>query len=168
MIEHPKTQYVYCPSCATTLTKKLVDDRQRLVCPNCRFVFWNNPKPTTSIILSKDGNVLLLKRAHEPFKRYWVLPGGYVEHDEDPKETITRETKEEIGLDITVLGVVYTYLIDNDPRGNSVDMVFRGKITGGEIELKEHTTFNFFPPDKLPELIAYKHRDAIAIWYKQQ
>lgn len=163
-----KIQYRFCPSCAIRLQKKCIDGVERLACPACDFIFWNNPKPTTSIILPKDGKVLLLKRAHEPFKGQWVLPGGYVEHDEDPKTTIIRETKEETGLDIAVLGVIYTYLIDNDPRGNSIDIVFRGEITGGEMKLQEHTRYDFFSPDKLPEPIAYKHREAVSIWHKHQ
>ncbi len=164
MIPLPTSPYTFCPSCATPLQRTLVDGNQRLACPACGFIFWNNPKPTTSIILAKDGNVLLLRRAHEPFKGYWVLPGGYVEYDEDPQTTIVRETKEETGLDVIVGGIVTTYLIDTDPRGNSVDIVFEGTVTGGTLTLQEHTQAEFFVPEKLPDPIAYKHREAIAIW----
>lgn len=167
VITHLKIQYRFCPSCAIRLQNKCIDGVERLACPACDFIFWNNPKPTTSIILLKEGKLLLLKRAHEPFKGQWVLPGGYVEHDEDPKTTIIRETKEETGLDIAVLGVIYTYLIDNDPRGNSIDIVFKGKITGGEVKLREHTNVDFFSPSALPELIAYRHREVITVWNKQ-
>ncbi len=164
MIDHPSSQYKFCPSCATPLQRKRVDEKQRLVCPNCGFIFWSNPKPTTSIILTKNHKVLLLKRAHEPFKGYWVLPGGYVEYDEGPQTTIVRETKEETGLEVVVDGIVWTYLIDTDPRGNSVDIVFQGAVTGGTLTIREHTQAEFFAPEKLPDPIAYKHRESIAIW----
>lgn len=153
--------------CASTLQSKPVDGKIRLTCPSCGFIFWDNPKPAASIILSRDGHVLLLRRAQEPLKGYWVLPGGYVEHDENPQTTVIRETREETGLDITVGKVITTYLIDTDPRGNSIDIVFDGNITGGKMNLSEHTDFDFFPLDNLPELIAYKHREAITIWFKQ-
>ena len=159
-----KSQYKFCPSCATSLQNTLVDGTQRLTCPNCGFIFWDNPKPTTSIILAKESKVLLLKRSQEPFKGYWVLPGGYVEHDEDPQVTIVRETKEETGLHVIIRGIVWVYLIDTDPRGNSIDIVFEGTISGGAMTLREHARANFFAPNKLPEIIAYRHREAIAIW----
>ncbi|OGG09876.1 hypothetical protein A2154_04540 [Candidatus Gottesmanbacteria bacterium RBG_16_43_7] len=159
-------QYKFCPSCANPLHKKLINGKKRLTCNKCGFVFWNNPKPTTSVILNKDGKVLMLKRLYDPFKNYWVLPGGYIEYEENPEIAITREAKEETGLDITIDGVVYTYLIDTDPRGNSIDIVFRGIISAGKIKLLEHNQFRFFSPDKLPHLIAYKHREAINIWRK--
>jgi predicted GIY-YIG superfamily endonuclease/ADP-ribose pyrophosphatase YjhB (NUDIX family) len=161
--------YVYCPSCATPLQRKLIDHTERVACPNCPFVFWNNPKPTTSIILAKNHKVLLLKRGHKPFLGYWVLPGGYVEYNENPESTIVRETKEETGLDVMVNGITWVYLIDTDPRGNSVDIVFEGTTIGGRVELREeHVCYDFFSPHRLPEQIAYKHREAIGIWSSKQ
>lgn len=160
--------YRFCPSCGKLLEKKKIDNKNRLICSACGFVFWNNPKPTTSIILPQEGKVLLLKRSQEPYKDYWVLPGGYVEYDEDPVITIVREVKEETNLNITVLRVVAVYLIDTDPRGNSVDIVYEGKIISGEIALKEHSSFQFFSQTELPELIAYRHRDVVNAWYEQQ
>lgn len=161
-----ENQYKFCPICANPLRKKFIDGISRLMCNKCGFVFWNNPKPTTSIILDKDDKVLMLQRLQDPFKGHWVLPGGYIEYGEDPELAITREVKEETGLDVLVDGVVYTYLIDTDPRGDSIDIVYHGSITGGNVKLKEHGLYNFFLPNELPGLIAYKHREAIAIWQK--
>ncbi|MBI4062623.1 NUDIX hydrolase [Candidatus Gottesmanbacteria bacterium] len=132
-----------------------------MFCDKCGFIFWKNPKPTTSIILEKEGKVLLIKRSKEPFKNYWVLPGGYVEYDEDPRSTIEREVKEETGLEVAVDEVVSVYLIDTDPRGNSIDIVYKGSILGGQLNLEEHSQYRFFPPKDLPDLMAYKHRDVI-------
>lgn len=166
MLSNKTVHYQFCPMCTTPLQAKTLDGKTHQACPSCDFIHWDNPKPAASIILSRDGDVLLLRRAQEPSKGYWVLPGGYVGHDENPQMTVIRETREETGLDITVGRVITTYLIDTDPRGNSVDIVFAGTISGGKMKLTEHSTFDFFQPDNLPELIAYKHREAIDIWRK--
>lgn len=118
------------------------------------------------MILTKEGKILLLKRLHDPLKDYWVLPGGYLEYDEDPKTAIIREVEEETGLTVKLGSFIYTYLIDNDPRGNSVDIVFDGTIVGGKMKLREHDAFAYFDADHLPEKIAYKHREVIELWYQ--
>lgn len=152
---------IYCPRCRSKLRWKSIDGAKRRFCDSCEFIYWNNPIPTTSIIVLSQGKVLLLKRAQEPFKNYWVLPGGYIEYNEDPREAVQRELKEETGVSASLGTFLYTYLIDNDPRGNSIDIVFDGVISGGKIRLKEHTQYKFFELNKLPRMIAYKHRKVI-------
>jgi NADH pyrophosphatase NudC (nudix superfamily) len=83
--------YKFCPSCKVKLERKLIDGRERFFCPNCDFVFWNNPKPVVSILLHDNGRILMIQRANEPLKDYWCLPGGYVNYDEKLEEAIRRE-----------------------------------------------------------------------------
>ncbi len=54
----------------------------------------------------KDGKILLLKRAVEPFKGFWHVVGGHVDENESFEEAVKREFKEETGLDVTVGGVI--------------------------------------------------------------
>lgn len=159
-------QFKFCPRCSNTLERKTIDGRSRLHCCKCDFIFWNNPKPCVSIILEKNGKVFLLERLKEPLKDFWVLPGGYVEYDEKPEQSIVREAKEETTMDIKVDKLVGVYLIDNDPRGNSLDTIYSGTIINGSPQLKEHSQYQFFSIDNLPEQIAYKHRRAISDWAK--
>jgi 8-oxo-dGTP diphosphatase len=50
-----------------------------------------------------DGDwVVLVKRAHEPFKGEWSLPGGTVEVGETLMEAVAREVREETGLNVHV------------------------------------------------------------------
>ncbi len=157
----PEKYYKFCPSCKTKLVRKSIDGRPRLTCQKCGFVFWNNPKPVVSVLLEKEGRILMLKRAHEPFKRYWVLPGGFMEYDETPEEAIKREAKEEAGIDIIVDKLIGVYQIDDDPRGIHVDIIFSGKWSG-VISLDEDLgEYKSFKTNKLPKKIAYKHREAI-------
>lgn len=163
-------QYKFCPSCKAKLQRNSIDGRIRSTCPNCGFVFWNNPKPVVSVLLYNDSEeILMLQRASEPLKDYWCLPGGYINYDETPPEAIKREVREEIGIDDLVPeGLIGVYRIDNDPRGVNIDIIYRSRIPGKVVLSDEHRNYGFFSVDNLPEEIAYKHRDAINDWLQER
>src|SRR5712672_893680 len=70
-----------------------------------------------AIVLDGD-RVLLVKRAHEPLKGEWSVPGGAVEVGETLEDAIRREVREETCLDIEV-GPIVDVLdrIRHDPEG---------------------------------------------------
>ena len=53
-----------------------------------------------------DGRVVLVRRAHEPLKGEWSLPGGVVELGETLEQAIEREVDEETGLEVRVGPVI--------------------------------------------------------------
>ena len=71
----------------------------------------------------------------------WVVPGGGMEHGEDPYDTVRREAEEETGYHIEVtglLGVNSSHRVFRNGFGPAVDhdgvrFVYEGRITGGEL-----------------------------------
>ena len=53
-------------------------------------------------VVVRGGKALIVKRAHEPRKGEWSLPGGRVELGESLEDATRREIKEETGLDVEV------------------------------------------------------------------
>jgi F420-dependent oxidoreductase-like protein/mutator protein MutT len=68
------------------------------------------PSETTSIILINKRNQLLLHLRDDkptiPYPNMWGLPGGYVEEGETPEQCITREMKEELGIELEAVSFV--------------------------------------------------------------
>jgi mutator protein MutT len=60
------------------------------------------PIVAVGVVVKKDGEVLLVKRATHPAHGRWSLPGGVVEVGETVKETAAREIREECGIEIEV------------------------------------------------------------------
>jgi len=58
--------------------------------------------PCVDGVCIRNGKILLVKRATEPFRGYWHLVGGQVEENETLKEALEREFKEETNLEVHV------------------------------------------------------------------
>ena len=60
-------------------------------------------------VVVRDGKALVIKRAHEPRKGEWSLPGGLLELGESLQDAVRREIKEETSLDIDVGPIIETF-----------------------------------------------------------
>ncbi len=69
------------------------------------------------MVLVENGKVVLIKRAFEPFKGQWAIPGGRLEGDETAEQCAIREMKEETGFDIEIMKLTGLYSDPaRDPR----------------------------------------------------
>jgi ADP-ribose pyrophosphatase YjhB (NUDIX family) len=154
--------YKYCPTCKAALHRKKIDNESFLSCIDCGFVYWNPPFPVTSVVIKRENEVLLMKRAQEPLLGYWCCPGGYIKYYEDAKTAAIREVQEETGYEISISKLIGVFQIDNDPRGLNIDIIYEGKISKGVLTLSdEGAKLEWHEVNNLPKRIAYKHRDAI-------
>jgi ADP-ribose pyrophosphatase YjhB (NUDIX family) len=144
-------EYNYCPVCGEELGEKDDGERTRPACGNCGFVHYRNPAPTAGVLVVRDGSVLLVKRRYEPYRGMWVLPSGYIEYGEDAETTALRELREETGLIAELDGIDSVVTVFDDPRGNTVMVLYEGHITGGELEGGDDAEeAAFFPLGELP------------------
>ena len=89
------------------------------------------------VAFDEAGRLLLIKRAHPPFKGKYALPGGFVDFGETGEAAALRELKEETGLKGRILSMVGVYSDPKrDPRGHSVSVAFlietKGVPQGGD------------------------------------
>ncbi len=53
-------------------------------------------------VVIRDGKILLVKRANEPNRGKWSVPGGLVRTGETLEDALKREIREELGVDVQV------------------------------------------------------------------
>jgi ADP-ribose pyrophosphatase YjhB (NUDIX family) len=101
------------------------DERERLVCADCGFVAYENPKPVVGAVVVDAGRVLLCRRAIAPRAGFWTLPAGYMEMGETVEEGAAREVWEEARARVTLEGVLALYSI---ARLGQVQVLFRAHL----------------------------------------
>ena len=99
---------IYCSSCKIKNHYSMIEGQIRYHCPNCRTIHYQNPKPTATLICTKNNQILLVRRAFEPAKGSWSLPGGFIELGETPEQAAKRELKEETNLNGEVVKLLGT------------------------------------------------------------
>ncbi|MEO9324544.1 NUDIX domain-containing protein [Nocardioides sp. C4-1] len=76
-------------------------------------------------VIVRDGQILLSRLAPRVSRsELWTLPGGGLDHGEDPRDAVVREVHEETGLDVTIAPTARTFslhLPDTWRRGRRVD-----------------------------------------------
>jgi ADP-ribose pyrophosphatase YjhB (NUDIX family) len=125
--------YRYCPACAGALATRVLKagDPERLVCAECGFVFYLDPKVAVgTIIKTEDDRLVLVRRAIHPGYGLWVFPGGYVDRGEEITSAAVREAREESGLDVRLDGLVNIYSYDGRPL---IIIVYAATAIGGDL-----------------------------------
>lgn len=126
------------------------------------------PTLTVDLVLfrlqSDQLEVLLTKRANEPFKGDWALPGGYCAQGQTTLTALASVTRRKIGVDIdtdlSYIEQLYTFdTVARDPRGHAVSVTYMGctreiEPSDAEQEIEWHNV------DRMPTL-AYDHEDII-------
>jgi 8-oxo-dGTP diphosphatase len=121
------------------------------------------------VMICNDQQQVLMGRVERGhFRGFWTLPGGYMDHDEHPAEGCVRETKEELGLDITLLDVepVVTQNIFSDEGISFVSFTYQshwnGDPAGLDVQTEEIAEVKWFDLEEARR-IAISHFDREAL-----
>lgn len=147
----------FCSRCGSP-TKQRRDERAR-ACPNCGRVAYPPISPAIMILVTRGRELLLGRRAIWPEQRYSAL-AGFVEPGETLEQTVARETREEVGVEITNI----RYFGSQPwPFPHSLMIAFTAEYAGGEVrpdgvEIEEARWFDAEQLPKLPPRISISRR----------
>jgi ADP-ribose pyrophosphatase YjhB (NUDIX family) len=124
------------------------DNRERLVCPDCGFINYENPKIVVGAVVTFEDKFLLARRAIHPRKGYWTLPAGFMEMHETTEQGAVREAWEEACARIEIDALLAVY---NIPRIGQVQMMYRARLVSADIAPgPESTDVGLFTWDQIP------------------
>lgn len=108
---------------------------------------------SAAAIFDEAGRILLVKHSYGLLN--WELPGGLAEARESPTETVTREVREETGLEVDVKGLTGCYY---EPDEDLVHFVFRcttrAPVDRLAADSEEIADCNWWSLDDLPRPIS--------------
>lgn len=127
-----------------------------------------------AVIVNSKQKILLIKRAINPCKGYWALPGGYLDWDETAAQAASREVMEETGLAVPSNDLHFLHIMSDptrDPDGRqNVELAFWARVEGvaaDQLSGEEVFDIQWWSLDQLPEL-AFDHSETIRHYRQQQ
>lgn len=155
----------HCPSCGHATEPFEQEGHRRARCPACGLVDYGNPKPAVGAILVREGRVLLSRRAREPGRGLWDLPGGFVERGESGEEAIVRELAEETGLRARVVRLVRTAPGEYQGFG-TLNLVWLCEAEGEPVAASDSAELRWHDPSRLPEMAFPHEAEAVREWLR--
>ena len=124
------------------------DNRERMICAECGFVLYDNPKIVVGSVTRWGERILLCRRAIFPRRGYWTLPAGYLELNESTSAGAEREAWEEAQAKIAIEGLLAIYDI---PRISQVQLIYRARLVDEAVAAgPESLEVRLFSWDEIP------------------
>lgn len=159
----------FCSQCGATLADRDVHGVTRLACTRCRHIVFPDPKVAVVALLVEDESVLLVQRRHAPEKGKWVLPGGFLDAGEDPRDVAVREMREETSLEIETTELIDIWAEDAAPGSASLVVLYRATRAAGAIQrpraADDAADARFFPVNALPDT-AFRSTERALSWWR--
>jgi 8-oxo-dGTP diphosphatase len=166
----------FCSACGAN-----VGTRAPTACPACGKAHWPHASPAACALVVERGRLLLTRRAIEPWRGMWCAPGGFCDGAEHPIACATRETLEETGVRIEVIGYLGHWISEyapapddaSEPQHCAVSYFHAVPVEPADerpdgVEVADVAWFaaaglpaSLAPPDVAPEIYA-AWRDAVA------
>ncbi len=118
----------------------------------------------------RELQVLLIRRANNPYQNFWALPGGRVRADESLEESAARQLREKTSVKANYLEQLYTFgHKERDPRGRTVSVAYYALVRTDQQKLEagpDTIEARWFPADELPGELAFDHAEIMgyALW----
>lgn len=115
------------------------------------------PQLAVSAAIFRDGKLLVVRRAREPGRGLYSVPGGRVEHAETLHQALLREVREETSLTIDIVGFAGWREVLPDPaagrEGHYLVISFAARWRDGEVALNEELDdFRWIEPGELGDI----------------
>jgi ADP-ribose pyrophosphatase YjhB (NUDIX family) len=163
-------QFIYCPYCGTHLIEQNRFGQIRPSCTNCGFVHFQDPKVAVIALVINQGKVLLVRRAVDPAKGKWALPGGYMDAGEMPASALQRELREEVNLSVQIDRLLHIYpMADGSGARRGIVLAYAARLTPGSrdgIQVGDDVDqAGWFAPGEIPDNLAFEStKDLLAEW----
>ncbi len=109
-----------------------------------------------AIVTNEKGEVLLLDHVLRPFSN-WGIPGGFIEAGEQPEKAVSREIREETGLELKNIR-----LLRVRTANRHVEILFRAEATGeARVKSREINAAAWFRVENMPEELNQKQKSDI-------
>lgn len=119
----------FCGRCGAPTETKTTE--RATVCPQCGLMNFPRLSPAVIVMVERGDEILLARSPHFAAGMYSVL-AGFVEPSETLEETVVREIKEEVGIDVADARYVAS---QSWPFPNSLMLDFTATYAGGEIAI---------------------------------
>ena len=159
----------FCSNCGEKNRFGDKDGGLRYYCNTCDTIHYENPKPTATLVCTNNDKILLVKRAFEPARGHWCLPGGFIEKEETAQEAAHRELKEETNLEGKIVKTLGVCSQNNTMFGDVLLIGFEMKITcykkicAGD----DASDAKFFNVKELPSLAFSCHKTILNLYFNQ-
>jgi ADP-ribose pyrophosphatase YjhB (NUDIX family) len=135
----------FCPRCGAEAE---VSYPRSITCPHCGYGAYYNPKPVACAIPTDPENrLILMRRATEPSRGRWTMPGGFVDLGESVEDAAVRECAEELAIEIEIDGLVGVYSRASD---RIVVVVYAARALGEPCQTDEALEVRAFLPSEIP------------------
>lgn len=146
ILEWAKT-HRYCGQCGTPMQGHGLNERAR-VCPSCGHSCYPRINPCVIVVVVR-GDELLLARAHRFTNGMFSALAGFMEAGESAEETLVREVREEVGVEVSNIRYVTS---QPWPFPSNLMLGFIADYAGGDIKLQDDEIAEaaFYRFDQLP------------------